>query len=364
MKRAVEWAVRNGSGVNFLVMIVLVGGLMSFFAMRRETFPEFQLEVIMVAVPYPGATPDEVESGICQKIEEAVQSIAGIKKLTSICREGAGYALAQLETSVKDPQRVLNEIRSAVDRISVFFPERSEKHTVEQVVFRLPAIRVAVLGPHDRSVEAEGRLRAYAESVRERLLELPSVSQAQIQNVKSYQIDVEIDEDTLRKYGLTLGQIAQIIRRENMELPSGQLKTDGQEILLRGKNKSDIGEEIAKIPIVSEPNGAVLRVKDIGKVRDEFDDVTAISEINGRPAMVITIERTSDEDLLSISDQVNEYVKNASIPDGYGLRAWGDESVDVRDRIRMLRSNGIQGGIIVFLLLAMFLNLRLAFWVA
>jgi len=364
MRKAIEWAMRNGSGVNILVAIVLFGGLASFFAMRRETFPEFQLEVILVSVPYPGATPDEVESGICQKIEEAVQSIAGIKKLTSICREGAGFTLAQLETSVKDPQRLLSEIRSAVDRVSVFFPERSEKHTVEQVVFRLPAIRVAVIGPDSRSAESEARLRTYVENVRERLLELPSVSQAQILNAKSYQIEVEIEEDTLRKYGMTLSQIAQIVRRENIELPGGQLKTDGQEILLRGKNKSEIGEDIARIPLITETNGAVLRIGDIGTVRDEFDDVTAISEINGKPAMVISIERTSDEDLLSISDEVNAFVKKADVPDGYTLKPWGDESVDVRDRIRMLRSNGIQGGIIVFLLLAMFLNLRLAFCVA
>ena len=370
MRKAIEWAVGNSAGVNILVALVLIGGFLSFFGMRRETFPEFQLDVILVSVPYPGATPDEVESGICQKIEEAVQSLSGIKKLTSICREGAGFTLVQLETSVRDPQRILSEIRSAVDRVSVFFPERSEKSTVEQVVFRLPAIRVAVMGPkavmgpNDRSADSEARLRTYVEQVRERLLELPSVSQAQILNAKAYQIDVEVDEDALRKYGLTLSQIAQAIRRENMELPSGQMKTDGQEILLRGKNKSEFGEDIARLPLITESNGAVLHIGDIGNVRDAFDDVTAISEINGRPAMVISIERTSAEDLLCISDEVKALVKEATVPDGYALKIWGDESVDVRDRIRMLRSNGIQGGVIVFLLLAMFLNLRLAFWVA
>ncbi|MDZ4852980.1 MAG: efflux RND transporter permease subunit [Pirellulaceae bacterium] len=364
MRRAIEWATRNGAGVNFLLAIVLIGGFLSFFGMRRETFPEFQLDVILVSVPYPGATPDEVESGICQKIEEAVQSISGIKKLTSICRESGGYTLAQLESSVKDPQRTLSEIRSAVDRVSVFFPERSEKSTVEQIVFRLPAIRVAAIGPNDRSTESESRLRTFVEGIRERLLELPSVSQARILNAKSYQIDVEIEEESLRKYGLTLAQIAQLIRRENMELPSGQLKTDGQEILLRGKNKRNLGEEIAKIPLISEANGIVLQVGDIGTVRDEFEDVAAINEINGQPAMVISIDRTSSEDLLNISDEVKAFVENAKIPDGYGLKIWGDESVDVRDRIRMLRSNGLQGGLWVFLLLAIFLNLRLAFWVA
>ena len=364
MKTVIRWAIQNGAGINVLVVLILVVGFLSFFGMRRETFPEFQLDVILVSVPYPGATPDEVESGICQKIEEAIQPLSGIKKLTSICREGGGFTLAQLETDVTDPQKILSEIRSAVDRVSVFFPERSEKSTVEQITFRLPAIRVAIIGPDDRSRDAEIRLRNYAENIRERLLELPSVSQAQIQNAKPFQIDVEVDEDTLRKYGLTLSQIANLLRRENIELPSGQLKSDGQEILLRGKNKREIGEQIATLPVITQRNGVVLTIGDIGNVRDDFDDVTAISEINGQPAMVIVIERTSDEDLLNISDQVNDFIKKAEIPEGYALRAWGDESIDVRDRIRMLRSNGLQGGVIVFLLLAIFLNLRLAFWVA
>ncbi|HUP81003.1 MAG TPA: efflux RND transporter permease subunit, partial [Pirellula sp.] len=364
MKSVIQWAVNNIAGINVLVVSMLVVGFISFFALRRETFPEFQLDVILVSVPYPGATPDEVESGICQKIEESIQSLSGLKKVTSICREGGGFTLAQLDSKVAEPQRILSEIRSAVDRVSVFFPERSEKSTVEQITFRLPAIRVAILGPENRSINSERQLRAYTENIRERLLELPSVSQAQIANAKPYQIDVEIDEDTLRKYGMTLSQIANTLRRENVEIPSGQLKSDGQEILLRGKNKRDIGEQIATLPVLTQRSGVVLTVGDIGTVRDDFDDVTAISEINGRPAMVIAIERTSDEDLLNISDEVNAFIKRADVPAGYALRAWGDESIDVRDRIRMLRSNGIQGGVIVFLLLAIFLNLRLAFWVA
>jgi multidrug efflux pump subunit AcrB len=223
---------------------------------------------------------------------------------------------------------------------------------------------VAVIGPDDRSASAEGKLRAYAELVRERLLELPSVSQANIQNAKPYQIDVEVEEDTLRKYGLTLSQIANLLRRENIELPSGQLKSDGQEILLRGKNKREVGEQITTLPVITQPNGVVLTVGDIGTVRDEFDDVTAISEVNGRPAIVIEISRTSNEDLLNISDEVRNWASQAEAPEGYQVKAWGDESIDVRDRIRMLRENGLQGGIIVFLLLAVFLDLRLAFWVA
>ncbi len=134
---------------------------------------------------------------------------------------------------------------------------------------------------------------------------------------------MEIDEETLRKYGLTLSTIANILRRENVELPSGQLKSDGQEILLRGKNKREIGDEIAKLPVISRPNGVVLTVGDIGKVRDEFDDISAINEVNGKSAIVIEVTRTSSEDLLEISDSVIEFVKNTTPPKGFELKAWG-----------------------------------------
>ncbi len=363
MKNIIRWAVRNSPGINVLLVITLGLGLASFFMMRRETFPEFQLEVVLITVPYPGASPDEVETGICTKIEEEIQSLAGIKKITSIAREGGGYTLAELQSNT-DPQRVLSEIRSAVDRISVKFPQLSERATVEQITFRSPAIRVAIIGPDDRSDEAELRLRTLAEETRERLLDLPAVSQAEIINGKPYQIDVELSEDTLRKYGLTLSDVASTLRRENMELPSGQIKSDGQEILLRGKNKRDYGDDISKLPVVTQATGAVLTVGDLGRVRDQFEDVTSISEIDGHPAQVILIERSSQEDLLSLTDQVHEFVATAAAPPGYKITAWGDESVDVRDRIRMLRDNGLQGGLIVFLMLSIFLNPRLAFWVA
>ncbi len=364
MRRILEWATHHVAGINILLLMIIAVGAFSFFTMRRETFPNFQLDVLLVSVPYPGATPDEVESSICQRIEEVLQPLSGIKKITSICREGSGFTLAELDRNVRDPQKVLSEVRSAVDRVSVFFPERSEKHTVEQITFRSPAIRVAVISSEELTAEAEWRLREYAETVRDRLIEQPNISLARVDNAKPYQIDVEVDESALQKYGLTLGQVAQLLRRENIELPSGQIKSDGQEILLRGKNKREFGEGIEELPVLTQSNGTVLRVRDIGEVKDAFDDVTAITEINGRPGVVIVVERTSSEDLLKISDEVHKVIANVERPEGYKLVVWGDESTMVRDRLNMLLSNGTQGGVIVFLLLALFLSLRLAFWVA
>ncbi len=363
MKSLVSWAVQNGPGVNVMVAATLIAGLLSFTMLRRETFPEFELEVVLVQVPYPGASPADAEKGVCQPVEEAVRALVGIKRLVSIAREGAGYVIVELNSNVRDVQKVVSEIRSRVDRITNF-PELAEDPQVEQITFREPAIRLAVIGPRSQDRDAEMKLRELAESVRDSLLDLPEITQAQLLGAKPYQIDVELSEDTLRKYGLTLSRVAQILRRENIEMPGGQLRAEGQEILLRGKNRREIGEEIKNLPIVMQSNGMVLKIADVGEVRDEFDDSSNINEVNGQPALVISIDRTSDEDLLRIADAVHKYAATAAVPEGYAVRVWGDTSVDVRDRMRLLRDNGLQGLALVFVLLTLFLEFRLAFWVS
>jgi HAE1 family hydrophobic/amphiphilic exporter-1 len=363
MKSLVRWAVNNSPGINVMVVGTLITGVISFMWLRREVFPEFELEVVLVTVPYPGASPADAEKGVCQPVEEAVRALDSVKRLVSIAREGGGYVLVELNSNVEDVQKIVTEIRSRVDRITNF-PELAEDPQVEQVTFRESAIKLAVIGPESTDPSAEMKLREVAESVRDDLLDLGEVTQANIQGAKQYQIDVEIPEDRLRKHGLTLTSVAQILRRENIEMPGGQLKADGQEILLRGKNRREIGQEIQKLPVLAQPNGVVLRVADIGEVRDEFDDSSVINEVNGQAALVINVERTSDEDLLRIADAVHAYADSARLPPGYDLQIWGDTSVDVRDRMRMLRDNGLQGLCFVFVLLALFLEFRLAFWVS
>lgn len=365
MRSLVRWAIENTPAMNVMVVAIMAAGLASFFALRREVFPEFELEVILVTVPYPGASPGDCEKGVCQPVEEAVRALDGIKRLVSIAREGGGYVLVELNSNVSDVQKVVTEIRSRVDRITNF-PDLAEDPQVEQITFRESAIRLAIMGPKSDDPEAELRLREITEGVRADLLDIETISQAKIQGAKPFQIDVEIAEDTLRKHGLTLSTVAQILRRENIEMPGGQLRADGQEILLRGKNRREIGEDIKQLPVLAQPNGTVLTIDDIGKVADAFDDSSNINEVNGQPALVISVDRTSDEDLLKIADAVHAYVDQASqdLPPGYTMQVWGDTSIDVRDRMRMLRDNGLQGLLFVFILLALFLEFRLAFWVS
>jgi len=351
--------------MNTLMVAVLLVGAMAFATMRREVFPEFDLEIVLVTVPYPGATPEQVEEGICQKIEEACRSVEGIKKVTSVAQEGAGFCVFELRENVKDVQKSLSVIRSEVDRIPSF-PVLAEDPKVEQVTLRTPAIKVGVLAP-DPAVYgevSEDELRTVTEAVLADLRSLRAVSAATPQGVRDYEIDIEIPEATLRKYGLSLAAVADIVRRENLELPGGLIRGESGEILIRGNNKRYSGAEIAQLPLVTLPDGLVLAVGDLATVRDEFADVASTNRINGRQGMVISVDRTSSEDLLAMVEAVKGYVAEGGVPEGYELVTWADQSIDVRDRLDMLVSNGVQGLVIVFVVLALFLDLKIAFWVA
>ncbi len=363
MKRVVAWAITNAPGMNVLMLALMLIGATCLGFMRREVFPAFELEIVLVTVPYPGATPKDTEEAICQKIEEAIRSIDGIKKVTAVAQEGSGFVIAELRADVADVQKVMSEIDREIDRIPSF-PDLAEDPQIQQITFREAAIRIGIVGPNERSREAEIKLREVAEEIRDDVLMLSAVSSASIMGTRPYQIDVEIPENTLRSYGLSLDQVAAIIRSRNIELPGGQLKSEGQEVLLRAKNKGRIGEEIGNLPLVTQPGGVVLTVNDLGKVRDEFQDVTAVSEINGEPAMVVNVERTKQEDLLALVDMVREYVDQKELPPGYRFVIWGDSSTEVRGRLSLLLRNGFQGLILVFLVLTLFLEMRLAFWVA
>ncbi|HID23703.1 MAG TPA: efflux RND transporter permease subunit, partial [Planctomycetaceae bacterium] len=369
MTSLIQWAVRNTPAMNTLMMAILVVGVVCLRYMRREVFPEFELEVISIVVSYPGATPEEVEDGICEKIEEAVRAVSGIKKIHSVAREGVGSVTLELEADIRNVQKILDEVRSEVDRIPSL-PELAEEPDIRQITLRREAIQVGVLGPESDSPRAKVALRNLAERVREEILRLPSVSQAELVGVPKYEIDVEVSEKTLRRYGLTLQDVARVLREQNIEIPGGTLKTDLQEILLRGKSKFEVGPEIAKLPVLTDPTGVVLTVGDLGHVRDEFEDVTALHRINGRPGLVIQVEKTAQEDLMAITDEVRRFVDQAGrpggfeLPEGLALTYWGDMSLPVHDRLSLLTRNGLQGLALVLIALAVFLDLQLAFWVA
>ncbi|MGD9127952.1 MAG: efflux RND transporter permease subunit, partial [Planctomycetia bacterium] len=364
MIKLLRWAISNSPAMNILMVTVLGLGFLCAINLRRETFPDFDLEFVMVSVPFPGSTPEEVEEAICQKVEEAVRTIEGIKQITSTANEGAGSVLIELRGDVEDIDRTLNEIRSEVDRIPNFPPELAEQPIVQRIAMQETIIYVGVTGPEAKTAADELMLRKLAEQVRDDLTDLPAISQVSLVGSKAYQVDIEIPEETLRSHGLTLSDVAQKIRRENIKQPGGTIRARSQEVNVRTDNRRYIGPEIAKLPVVTEPDGSVLTLADLGYVRDEFADASAQTLIDGRPGQAISVMRNTNEDLLEMVDQVKEYVATTELPEGYKLITWGDRSVEIRSRLELMVQNGLQGLLIVFILLTLFLDVRLAFWVA
>jgi multidrug efflux pump subunit AcrB len=387
MKSVVQWAIKNSPAMNTFLIAAMIVGTISMVVMRREVFPNFALEIILVAVPLPGATPDEIEASICQKIESEVASIDGVKKLTSVAAENVGYVVLELNGNVKDVQKVLDEVESAMQKVRL--PELAEQAEIEQIVFRAPAISVGILAPEsDRepTLAEQRKLRDIAEEIRRDLLDLTAVppesfprrmlaslfqpkgaviSSAEIAGERPFEISVEVSEDTLRKYGLTLDGVANEIRNQTADVPGGTMKTDSQQLILRANNEGKTGEAISKLPLVTtDGNSAPITVGDIATVIDGFTETDDRTLINGREGLVVKVAKTNEEDLFTIVESVKHYVAQKKVPAGYTLDTWGDVSIDVHDRIELLSRNGIQGLILVFLVLAVFLELRLAFWVA
>jgi len=365
MKSIVRWAVDNTPAMNVAMLALLAVGAWCMASLQREFWPYYDLDEIDIRVAYPGASPEEVEEAICEKIESAVASIYGIDEINATASEGSGNVRLVLDADVNqsDVQQILGDVRAAVDQIPSF-PLLSQKPVISQRIPNSTAIQIGLMGPDDNSIESALQLRRIAERVRDDVLRLPSISQVELLGVPEFQIDVELREETLRQYGLTLSDVAQIIREENVEIPGGTLRSESQEILLRGSNRSNVGHEIARLPIINTTSGLTLRLSDLGTVRDAFSDDTAISRINGRPGIAISINTTQSEDLLEVGRDVYAYLDAANVPDGYSMVGYRDRSDDVRDRLSLMLKNGWQGLLLVFILLALFLEMRLAFWVA
>ena len=364
MKALVRWSVANSPAMNIIMLVVLGTGAWCVASLQREFWPYYDLDEIEVRVAYRGASPEEVEEAICEKIEAAVSSISGLETIYSTATEGSGQVRLELHADVDkaDVQRILGEVQAAVNQIPSF-PALADAPVIRQRVPNSTAIQVGIIGPDDDSIQSALRLRHIAENIRDELLAHSSMSQVELQGVPSFQIDVEVSEEALRKYRLSLSQVAEILREENLEMPGGTLRTESQEILLVGSNRSSVGREIAEIPLTL-PNGVVIELGELGTVRDEFSDDTSISRMNGRPAIALSVNTTQTEDLLEVGRDVYAYLDVKQLPDGYSMVAYRDRSDDVQDRLSLMLKNGWQGLLLVFILLALFLEMRLAFWVA
>jgi multidrug efflux pump subunit AcrB len=359
MNRIIEWFVKNPVAANLIMMLIIAGGILTMSGIKQEVFPEIASDLISISVPYLGAAPEEVEESVCVRIEEEIQSLEGIKRITSRALEGIGSVTVELFPGT-DLRKLLDDIKARIDAIDTF-PEETEKPIVQELLNRRQVINLAVSGDTD-----ERTLKVLSERIRDEILMLPGITQAEVANVRLYEISIEVPEQALRRYDLTFDEVAQAIRRSSLDLPGGSIKTAGGEILLRTKGQANVGLEFENIILRTRPDGTRVTVGDVAAVLDGFAETDQRARFDGRPAALVQVFRVGDEDAIQVANAVREYVNEAQqkVPEGIQLTIWSDDSEVLRSRLDLLFINGRYGFLLVFLLLALFLRLRLAFWVA
>ncbi|MFH1737991.1 MAG: efflux RND transporter permease subunit, partial [bacterium] len=354
----IAWMARNSVAANLLMIVLIVGGLIIGGQVKQEVFPEFDLDFVVITVPYPGASPAEVEQGIILAVEEGVRGLDGIKRVTSTAREGSGTVVVEL-LSGSNGNKALQDIKNAVDRITSF-PQDSERPVVSLLITRREVISILLYGDQD-----EHTLRMLAERVRDDLIQKPGITFVELDGVRPLEIAIEVPHEKLRAYDLTLDEIADQVARTAVEIPGGGVKTKGGEVLLRTAERRDFGSEFADIPIISRPDGTNVHLTDIATIIDGFRETDQEAHYNGKPAVRIVVYRVGDETPIEVSDTVKEYVADlkANLPPSVGVATWLDWSDIYRDRMNLLLRNARLGLVLVLMTLGLFLEIRLAFWV-
>ena len=352
-----SWFATNHVAANLLMCLIIVSGLLTVFTIKVEFFPEMSLDTIIVTVPYRGASPAEVEEGVCMRVEEAVAGVDGIKRLYSTASENAGMITIEIE-EYAETREVLDDIKAEVDRI-ITFPRETEKPIITEITTRYEVVKVVLYGD-----ATEKTLRELADDVRDDLTAMDNISQADLTGVRPYEISIEVPEENLRRYGLSFDEIAEAVGKSSLDIPGGSVKTSGGEVLFRTKGQRYTGREFEKIIVLTGRDGTEIRLGDIARVIDGFEDTDVSSRFDGKRAASVMVFRVGNQGALDVADTVRDYVesKRDALPEGISIAMWEDTSVMLRSRINLLKRNACIGLVLVFLCLSVFVNRRLAFW--
>ncbi|MGD9342623.1 MAG: efflux RND transporter permease subunit [Desulfuromonadales bacterium] len=352
------WMVYNRITPNLLMFVLLAGGLLVSGQIKKEVFPDFELDRISIRVAYPGSSPEEVEQGIILAIEEAVRGIEGIKEMTSTAAEGSGSVSIELHTDA-DQQKSYQDVRQEVDRIRTF-PEDAEDPQVSLQTRRREVLSLLIYGN-----TTERALREAAEQVRDRLLQDPGISQIDLSGARDLEIHVDVPQERLRAYDLTLDRVAQIINTASTEIPGGTIETGGGDILLRVTDRRDWAREFARIPIISTAEGTVIYLEDIATVRETFEDSDRFATYNGQRSIGLKVFRVGNQTPIGVSRAVRDAMTQieADLPNGIEWDINRDRSEIYEQRLNLLLKNAFIGLVLVLLLLGVFLEFKLAFWV-
>lgn len=358
MKGIVRWFAENHVAANLLMLFLMLAGINTGLTMKVEVMPEFSLDRVTVTTEYPGASPAEVEEAIIRRIEEKVAGLAGIKRIDSSSREGFGTVTIEVMKGW-ELKKLLDEVKAEVDSITTF-PNEAEKPIVREITRRNQVISLAVYGD-----APEATIKHLAETIRDEITNLPGITQADLFGVRRGEVHIEISEQTLRKHGLTLGMVAEAVRRGSLDLPAGRVKTEAGEILIRTKGRRYYASDYRDIPVITRPDGTKVTVGQIADLSDGFEDIDLTARFQGKPAAVIQVFRVADQNALKVAESVKKYAEKirSSLPAGIDIGIYQDMSIILKSRISLLLKNMGFGLILVGILLGLFLDLKLAFWV-
>jgi multidrug efflux pump subunit AcrB len=354
----IHTTLRNPVAMNLTLVVLMAWGVACFFQIPREMFPEFDFDLVRISVPYPGATPDEIEESITTPIEERLTSLAGIDEINSSSNEGFSSILVKVSPDYES-QIIRQKIETEIDQISSF-PRDIEEPKVVEITRKTPVIFVGIFGQ-----VSEDTLKTYADGIRDELLATSGLSQVDYMDSRDREISIEISEEKLIQHGLSFKFVADRVRSNSLNLPGGTLRSDQGELFVRTMDQKYTGRELEKLVILTNPGGTQIQLKDLATIVDDFEDSNFISLLDGVPAKVLRVNKTGNQDLVQIAAQVRQFVakKQGSLPGSISMITWGDTSHFVKGRLDLMRRNAFMGLLLVFLTLTLFLELRLAFFV-
>ena len=339
-----------------MLLFFVASGIISLLSMRTATFPSVDPRLITVTVPYPGATMHEVEDAITSRVEEAVTGLEGIKKITSVASENVGTVTIELEEFV-DGNESLNDIENEVSQLVDFPPEDAEQPRIVRVKPQPQVMTLVLYGDASPLM-----LKRWAERIEEDLLKLDDVGLVTQLGSRDYEISIEVDETTLRSYGLTLEEVGRRARAFSQNIPAGTVESESGDILLRIDEEGDYGESFENIVVKSLPDGSLLRLGSIATIRDGLEDTNLVSRYQGKNAVLLRVSRSESQDTLAISDAVRDYLSQLALPEGITIEVMDSQTDILRDRMSLLGRNAVLGYALVFFILLLFLDLKLAFW--
>ena len=357
MKRVLAAFANNTVFANILLVLLFLAGGIAAMSMIRENFPEFSVDIIMVSVAYPGADPEEVEEGISRKIEETLEGLEGIKQYTTQSRENEGIAIIEILEDY-DINDVIDQVRSRVDAISTF-PKYAEEPVITEITFKDPVMFLYLSG--DMS---ERRIKEWAERIKDEIQQIPEISQVTVFGARDYEIAIEVSEKRLREYGLTFTSVVDAVRRSNLNLAGGTIRTQGEEIRVRTVGRKYTAKELSQIVVLARPEGDIITLDRLALINDGLTEDPVRALINDKPSVLLVTYKTGKEDALAISEAMQKFAADQQrrLPPGANLKVLYDNTEMLRARINLLLKNAAFGLVIVFMVLWLFLNGRLSFW--